>query len=132
MIVKSIKEIYKSDREVKCPKGGFTSYRFLLKSDGMGYGLHKTVIPENRTEVWHYKNHLEACYCISGKGIIINNETRESFNIEPDTMYALDKNESHTFMSITEVVLLCVFNPPLSGKEVHLADGSYSLEKYNV
>jgi L-ectoine synthase len=132
MIVRSIEDVKSLGRVVKCPKGGFTSNRFLLKPDGMGFGLNKTVIPENRTEVWHYKNHLEACYCISGKGIIINNETRESFNIEPDTMYALDKNESHTFMSITEVVLLCVFNPPLSGKEVHLDDGSYSLENDNV
>ena len=119
-------DIVGTEREVHCPKGGFVSNRFLLQSDGMGFGLHKTVIPENRTERWHYKNHLEACYCVSGRGIIINNATKESFNIEPDTMYALDKNDDHTFMSIDQVVLLCVFNPPLTGLEVHRQDGSYA------
>ncbi len=126
MIVRSISEIKNTERDVKCPRGGFNSLRILLEKDGMGFSMSKTTIPANISELWHYKNHLEACYCISGSGTLINNETGEWFNIEKDVMYALNKNESHTFKSITDVILLCVFNPPIKGGEVHMKDGSYS------
>lgn len=126
MKVVSLIEIEGTARQVECPNGGFTSFRFLLEKDGMGFSMTKTVIPAGRTETWHYKNHLEACYCISGKAILIDNETKEYYSIQPDTMYALDKNDSHTFMSIEETVLICVFNPPLTGLEVHREDGSYA------
>lgn len=48
------------DRIVECPKGGFVSNRILLQSDGMGYGLTKTVVPVGQRQYWHYKNHLES------------------------------------------------------------------------
>lgn len=114
-------------RVVHCPNGGFVSNRILLKTDGMGYGLTKTVIPPGRVNRWHYKNHLESCYCVSGKGILINERTEESFSIYPDVTYVLDNNDPHTFEAVEEVVLICVFNPPLTGQEVHRDDGSYSL-----
>ena len=128
MIMKVIKtqELEKS-RVVNCPKGGFTSNRILLESDGMGYGLTKTVIPPGRVNRWHYKKHLESCYCISGKGILINEKTQEYFSIYPDVTYVLDNNDPHTFEALEEVTLICVFNPPLTGQEVHQEDGSYAL-----
>jgi len=117
-----------AERIVDCPKGGFTSNRILLESDGMGFGMTKTVIPVNGKQFWHYKNHLESCYCVSGKGILTNAETGEEFTIEPDVTYVLDKNDPHYFEAIEEVVLICAFNPPLKGDEVHGEDGSYPVE----
>jgi len=128
MKVVQLSEIQGTERRVECPNGGFTSFRFLLEKDAMGFSMTKTVIPAGRTEVWHYKNHLEACYCISGKAILIENETKEYHSIQPDTMYDLDTNDSHTFMSIEETILICVFNPPLTGLEVHREDGSYAIK----
>lgn len=116
------------ERIVSCPKGGFVSNRILLQSDGMGYGLTKTVIPVGERQFWHYKNHLESCYCISGKGLLTNAETGEYWAIEADTTYVLDKHDAHYFEALEEVTLICVFNPPLTGSEVHQADGSYSRE----
>lgn len=113
------------DRIVDCPKGGFKSNRILLESDGMGFGMTKTIIPVNGKQFWHYKNHLESCYCVSGKGVLTNAETNEEFIVEPDTTYVLDKNDAHYFEAIEEVVLICAFNPPLTGREVHSKDGSY-------
>jgi len=126
------------DRVVQCPKGGFTSNRILLEQDGMGFGLNKTVIPVGEKQFWHYKNHLESCYCVSGKGELTNETTGEKFVIKPDTTYVLDNNDPHYFEALTEVTLLCVFNPPLTGTEVHQEDGSYSTDNgfispvYNV
>lgn len=112
-------------RVVKCPKGGFTSNRILLESDAMGYTMTKTVIPPNGKQFWHYKNHLESCYCVSGKGELTNATTGEVFKIESDVTYVLDKNDPHYFEAFEEVTLICVFNPPLTGQEVHQDDGAY-------
>ena len=115
-------------REVHCPRGGFTSHRFLLASDGMGFSLHKTVIPKGDPQRWHYKYHKEACYCVSGRGILTNRLTGESFEIWPDTCYVLDSHDDHIFHALEDVVLVSVFNPPVRGSEVHQSDGSYQQE----
>lgn len=114
-----------SERVVSCPKNGFVSNRILLKEDGMGYSLTRTVIPVGLPQFWHYKNHLETCYCVSGMGVLINAETNEEFVIEPGVAYVLDKNDAHFFHALKETTLICVFNPPLNGREVHRKDGSY-------
>lgn len=125
MKVIRLNEIIGSERQVKCPNGGFISNRFLLESDGMGYSITKTIVPRGEPQHWHYKHHFESCYCIKGKGILTNLETGKSFIIQPDTVYVLDKNDDHTFEAIETTELICVFNPPLMGREVHQEDGSY-------
>ena len=114
-----------TDREVDCPKGGFKSLRFLLESDGMGYTLTKTLVPKGPPQKWHYKNHLETCYCVSGVGTLTNLESGLTYPVVPGDAYILDHHEEHTFQALTDVVLICVFNPPLKGREVHKEDGSY-------
>lgn len=94
------------DRIVECPKGGFVSNRILLQSDGMGYGLTKTVVPVGQRQYWHYKNHLESCYCISGKGLLTNAETGEYWAIDADTTYVLDNHDAHYFEALEEVTLI--------------------------
>jgi len=130
MKIVKIADITGTEREVKCPNGGFTSNRILLESDGMGFGMTKTVIPPNGAQHWHYTNHLESCYCVSGKGELTNLATGEKHLIEPDTTYVLDRHDDHTFEAFETVTLICVFNPPLVGLEVHQADGSYQSSDY--
>jgi len=114
------------ERIVECPRGGFTSNRILLEEDGMGYTITKTIVHPGERQTWHYKWHLESCYCVSGKGVLTNAATGETFEILPDTTYVLDNHDKHYFEAIEEVVLICVFNPPLTGSEVHHDDDSYS------
>ena len=125
MKIITLAEVIETGRAVECPNRGFVSYRYLLESDGMGFGLHKTMLPRGDVHRWHYKNHLEACFCVSGLAILTNEETGEEFYIRPDTCYVLDKNDPHTFRAITDTVLISVFNPPVKGREVHGEDGSY-------
>ncbi len=115
-----------TSRQVECPNGGFTSFRYLLAADGMGFSLHRTEIPAGEPQHWHYTHHQEACYCVSGKGWLTNLKTREKFYIKPGTLYALDNHDDHTFQALEPVVLISVFNPPVTGTEVHRADGSYA------
>lgn len=126
MKVISITNIVGTSRDVHCPKGGFNSQRLLLASDGMGFSLHKTIIPAGEPQRWHYKHHLEACYCVEGYGVLRNLSTGEEHEIRPGVLYALDQHDDHTFQALEETVLISVFNPPVTGAEVHREDGSYA------
>jgi L-ectoine synthase len=123
MRVRTIKECENTERDVNFKEG--KSIRVVLAKDNMGFSIHKTIIPKGQKGHWHYKHHLESCYCIEGRGILTNLETNEIFNIEVDTVYSLDDNDNHTFEAIEDVVLISVFNPPVTGLEIHQEDGSY-------
>jgi L-ectoine synthase len=117
------------DRMVECPRGGFTSRRLLLKKDGLGFTMTRTTIhPTKDFQKWHYKHHVEACYCIKGKGIL-KDARGVQHKVEPGTMYAVDKHDKHFFKALETVILICVFNPPLIGNEIHQTDGSYVSER---
>ncbi len=123
MIVRSLDEIEGTDREVVAEN--WTSRRILLAQDGMGFSLHDTVIrPGTETLIW-YRHHLEAVYCIEGDGEVEVLATGEIYPISAGTTYALDGNEKHLLRARTQMRMVCVFNPPLTGREVHDEDGVY-------
>ena len=124
MKIVRLKDLEGTEREVKSP-AGWTSVRFLLAKDGMGFSMHETTFPPGlEFDMW-YKHHLEAVYCYQGTGEIINRDTDEKFAIEPGTLYALDKHDRHTLRAITELKLVCTFNPPVTGREIHDEEGAY-------
>lgn len=125
MIVTALKDILGTDRDVSGP--GWKSRRLLLASDGMGFTMTDTIIKDGAVLELEYKNHLEACYCIDGKGEIVSLEDGKIHLLEPFVLYALDKNDRHQVRAVGgDMRLVCTFNPPLSGREVHKADGSYA------
>lgn len=100
--------------------GNGLSRRFLLESDGMGYTVTDTIINAGTTSRLEYKNHLEACYCIEGSGAVVEMDgTRHE--IEPGTLYALDKHDIHDLIANPEgdMRLVCMFTPALTGDEAH-------------
>jgi len=123
MIVRQIEDIEGSDREVTADN--WTSKRILLAKDKMGFSFHETIIrPGTETLIW-YKNHLEAVYCIEGKGEIELISSGDKYDIRPGTMYALDKHDKHYLRATESLRLICVFNPPLTGRETHDEQGVY-------
>ena len=124
MIVRDIKDIIGTEREV-CTET-WISRRVLLKSDGMGFSFHETIIhPCTETHI-HYKNHLEAVWCIEGDGEIETVADGKKYAIKPGIIYALNEHDEHYLRGGKEALrLICVFNPPISGTEVHDADGVY-------
>jgi L-ectoine synthase len=126
MKVVSVNDTKGTAREVWCPDQAFVSFRLLLAEDGMGFSLHKTVLPAGGPHRWHYKHHKEACYCIKGEGVLTSESTGERFAIYRDVCYVLDKNDPHTLEVMDDMELLSVFNPPCTGSEVHRDDGSYA------
>jgi len=125
MIVRDFHALKDGPRAVSDAR--WTSVRMLLANDGMGFSFHITTIAAGSEHTFHYRNHFESVYCIAGTGTITDLATGETHEIRPGVMYALDRHDHHTIRCSEEMVLACVFNPPVTGKEVHQADGSYAL-----
>ena len=126
MILRTLDDILASDRNVEGEN--WASRRFLLREDGMGFSLSETIVHAGtETTIW-YKNHLEACYCIEGEGEVevLDPEPR-TYPLKAGTLYALNKHDRHILRATKTMHLVCVFNPPLTGRETHDADGSYPL-----
>lgn len=124
MIVRRLEDILNTERDIKTDT--WASRRLILADDGMGFSMHETTIfAGTETHIW-YKNHLEAVYCVAGKGEIELIDTGEIFKIEPGTMYALDQHDNHLLRAEVDMVLICTFNPGLVGTEVHDKDGVYA------
>jgi L-ectoine synthase len=108
--------------------GNGLSRRFLLEADGMGYSLTDTVVRAGTRSLLEYKRHLEACYCIEGKGVVEDAAGR-AYPITPGVMYALDKHDAHYLIASPEedLRLVCIFSPALRGDERHnLSEGRSS------
>ncbi|HSL84492.1 MAG TPA: ectoine synthase [Thermoanaerobaculia bacterium] len=126
MIVRRLDELEGTDRAVRAPT--FTSRRFLLRDDGMGFSFHDTVLyAGTETYIW-YKHHLEAVYCIDGQGELEDLDNGVTHEIRPGTFYALDGHERHYLRAKTDLRMMCVFSPALTGAEVHDEEGVYPLE----
>lgn len=130
MIVRTLEQAEQSDRRIVTRT--WESTRLLLKNDNMGFSFHITTIYANTETHIFYQNHLEAVYCISGEGEVETLSDGKVHPIRPGTMYALDRHDDHLLRGISEMKLACVFNPPLSGKEVHDERGVYPLEADTV
>ncbi len=123
MIVRTIDDIKGTKGDVDA--GAWASLRFLHKEDGMGFTMTDTLVRKGMVlELW-YKHHLEACYCIEGEGTLEDLATGEVHPIAPGTIYALNDNDRHRLRATTDLRLICAFNPPLAGGEIHDADGAY-------
>ncbi|MDH4008717.1 MAG: ectoine synthase [Desulfuromonadales bacterium] len=126
MIVRKLNEIIETEREVFASNGNWRSRRFLSESDRMGFSLHDTTIFAGTKTLIHYKHHVEAVYCVEGSGQVELIDEDRVIPVSAGTMYALNQHEKHYLVANTEMRIICVFNPPLSGTEVHREDGSYA------
>jgi len=128
MIVRNLQDAQKGDRRVVSPDGNWESTRMLLKEDAMGFSFHITTIYKGADFRMHYQNHLESVYCISGSGEVETLDDGKVYPISAGTLYILDKHDQHQLRATEDMVMACVFNPPLNGKEVHNEEGAYDLD----
>ncbi|BAB04637.1 ectoine synthase [Halalkalibacterium halodurans] len=125
MKVVKLEDVIGTEQEVKGEN--WTSRRLLLKKDGMGYSVHDTIIKAGtETHIW-YQNHLEAVYCIEGEGEVETVKDGKVWPIKANEIYALDEHDEHLLRAKTDMRMVCVFNPPITGKETHDENGVYPL-----
>lgn len=130
MIVKTLEEIIGTDDHVD--EQNWESRRFILKRDGMGFSVHDTIIRAGTESTFWYKYHQEAVYCIEGEGEIEDVTNGKVYPIKPGTLYALDGHEKHHLRAKTDMRMVCVFNPPCTGREVHDEEGAYRLPEKEI
>jgi len=126
MIVRTLQQVARTERRIVAEN--WESTRLLLASDGMGFSLHVTTIYAGTTTAMWYRNHLEAVLCVAGEGEIQAIDEDTVYPITPGTVYALDQHDKHVLRAKTAMKMVCVFNPPLKGKEVHDPSGVYPLD----
>lgn len=127
MIVRTLAEARQSERRVTAEN--WESVRLSLQDDGMGFSFHVTTIYAGTETPIHYQHHLETVYCVAGEGEVETLADGKIYPIVPGTVYILDQHDKHLLRAKTELQLVCAFNPPLHGQEVHDKDGVYPLIK---
>jgi L-ectoine synthase len=107
--------------------GNGRSHRLLVEADGLGFALAHTVVRAGTESKLQYRNHLEACYCISGEGEVVSADGSVTQKLLPGVVYALDQHDAHILRASahSDMELVSVFNPPIRGDERHSlsADG---------
>ncbi len=128
MIVIDKKDLLGGPRDASGP--GWSSLRLLVKSDGMGFSMTETHVAPGAVLDLQYLNHVEACFCIGGRGVVTETDSGLRHVIEPGVLYAPDAHDRHEVSVEGEepLHLICVFSPALRGDEVHGPDGSYAAD----
>jgi len=127
MIVKHLEDVLGTEADVDTE--GWNSRRLIFKEAGMGYSVNDTLIKPGAELDMEYRNHLETVYCIEGEGEITDLASGETHAIRPGTIYALNEHDHHILRANkgSHMRMVCVFNPPLTGREVHDETGAYAV-----
>lgn len=123
MLIRELNAVRHSSSNVVTDE--WESARLLLKDAGMGFSMHITTLYAGKEIRMHYKNHLEAVLVLSGEGTIEDLGTGETHALRPGVLYALNAHDRHVVRPQTQMTTVCVFNPPVTGREVHDSSGAY-------
>jgi len=126
MIVRDTDDL-KANGSFREKPGSWSSARYLLSADQLGFTLTQTTVAAGTRQTFEYKNHKEANLVIDGHGSVTDESTNTTYELKPGTLYTLDRHQRHTIEARTDMRLVCVFTPALTGPETHDEDGSYPL-----
>jgi L-ectoine synthase len=125
VIVRTIEEITGTERDVQTEH--WRSKRIVLARDGVGFSLHETVLDAGSINDFWYANHIEAVWVIEGEGELHDKDNDVTYQLGPGSVYVLNGHEHHQLRPRTQMRTVCVFNPPVTGREVHDENGVYPL-----
>lgn len=125
MIVRTIDEITDTDSDIKAEN--WRSKRIILAKDGVGFSVHETTLYAGTDNEFWYANHIEAVFIVEGEGEITDLATGETHQLTPGSIYVLNNHDKHRVRPRTQMRTVCVFNPPITGREIHDEDGVYPL-----
>jgi L-ectoine synthase len=126
MIVRTLDDLKAQGRYREKP-GAWSSARYLLRDDGVGFTLTQTTVAAGTRQIMEYKNHIEANLIMEGEAIVTDCTSGESFRLAPGSMYTLDRHDRHELQALSDLRIVCVFSPALVGQETHDEDGSYPI-----
>lgn len=112
---------------VRIDTGDWTSRRLLLADDGAAYSLHDTVMKAGSNTLLTYSHHVETAYCIEGRGWLEDLADGKDYTLAPGTIYNLSRNDRVRLYAETDLRLICVMTPALTGHERLDHAGAYPL-----
>jgi L-ectoine synthase len=125
MIVRNLDDVTDTDADIK--QENWRSKRILLAKDGAGFSVHETTLYAGTENEFWYANHIEAVFIVEGEGTIEDLGTGETHELRPGSIYLLNDHDKHVVRPRTQIRTVCVFNPPVTGREVHDENGVYPL-----
>jgi L-ectoine synthase len=127
MLIRTMEHLEAAGRVVSISHGKATAVRLLTKSDRLGFSVSEARARQvGQSELW-YKNHWEANYIRSGRATLEDCTTGECWSLTPGVLYCVGPRDRHRIIrdTPTDMRIISVFNPPLTGQETHDADGAY-------
>jgi L-ectoine synthase len=125
MFVRSIDDVRSSGQEKKVLDGKVTALRMLTASDEMGFSLSDVRFKAGIEQDLWYKNHWEANLVLAGTLELSDKTSGETHVLEAGDVYCVGPNDPHHLTAKTDIQVIAIFNPPLSGDETHDEDGAY-------
>ncbi|GAA4611901.1 ectoine synthase [Saccharopolyspora hordei] len=125
MIVRHLSEIEDTDADIKTEN--WRSKRIVLAKEKVGFSVHETTLYAGTVNDFWYANHIEAVFVTEGEGEIEDKATGEVHQLKPGSLYLLNNHDKHQVRPRTTMKTVCVFNPPVTGREVHDENGVYPL-----
>ena len=126
VIVRDLDELKTRGAYAERP-GVWTSARYLLREDGVGFTVTQTTVAAGQSQEMAYKYHVEANLVIEGEGTLTDLDNGEVYTLSAGSMYCLDQHERHRLDAKTDLRIVCVFTPALVGRETHDENGSYPI-----
>ncbi len=115
MIIRHLDSLRETEHAVDFGSG--ISVRFLTKRDGMGFTMTDTYLEAGSNITLRYDHHIESCYILDGEGELHHDGGVEQ--LRPGLMFAANEHDEHTVKALTQIRMICVFSPALTGFETH-------------
>ena len=125
MSVRSVHDHDDTERDIRTEN--WRSKRIVLAKEGVGFSVHETTLYAGTVNDFWYANHIEAVFVVDGEGELLDKGTGETHLLRPGSLYLLNEHDHHQLRPKTDMRTVCVFNPPVTGREVHDENGVYPL-----
>ena len=127
MLIRTMDQLEAQGRIISISHGKASAVRLLTRSDGVGFSVSEArASAGEHSDLW-YKNHWEANYVRSGRGVLEDRGTGEKWPLAPGVLYCVGPNDRHRITRSADagMRIISIFNPPIIGEETHDEDGAY-------
>lgn len=125
MFVRTLDGLRRAGSEKLLCGGQVHSTRFLTAADGMGFSMSDVRLAAGLDQQLWYKNHWEANHVIAGTGTVEDIPSSQSWPLEPGVIYTVGPKDRHRVRTESDMHIVSIFDPPLTGNEAHDADGAF-------
>lgn len=95
MPIRTMAELESEGRVVSISHGKSSAVRLLTKSDGVGFSVSEARASAGESSDLWYKNHWEANYVRSGRGVLEDRGTGERWLLAPGVVYRVGPSDRH-------------------------------------